>query len=303
MASKNIYYSYQKGKHGGTAGYIFPFFTKLNSIFPDEEYKDLIPAGYLKCQGQILSANNYRNLANVIGVGSQCIYRQDGVTLQEPDPDGTGGQIQLPDLGSKYIVGSTNPGTYNNTDTSDGSITRAGLAVEVDSLGDTAEFFYQGDFKIPARDLTVSGNIGVIGAQALTEETELNMSNFLPHGHNTTFSISARINFNDDAMGTATWRRRSYLCGRRGTVCSPNQNYGLNYLTATLTEFGSAAAATHFHGNALPIINSESKSAVMGEVLINASPLVTTIRVRTNQQLKMDEFAPRYILCEYLIKS
>lgn len=53
----------------------------------------------------------------IIGIGSSCIYRKSGTTLQEQASNGTGGQIQLPDLGSKYITAATTPGNYLNTTT------------------------------------------------------------------------------------------------------------------------------------------------------------------------------------------
>jgi len=110
-------YSFQKGKYGGPCGSIFPYFTPMQNLIPTEqEYLDNIPAGYLRCRGQILNADQYPNLALVIGIGDSCIYRKTGTTLQN-QVNGVGGQIQLPDLGSKYITASTTPGNYLNTTT------------------------------------------------------------------------------------------------------------------------------------------------------------------------------------------
>ena len=82
-------------------------------------------------------------------------YKKEGVELDEADDNGEGGQIQLPDLGSKYIAGSINPGIYNNLETSVSNTQRAGIAVELFALGDNIDFFYSGDFKVPSRSLSV----------------------------------------------------------------------------------------------------------------------------------------------------
>ena len=303
MASKNIYYSFQKGKHGGSAGYIFPFFRRLNSLFPDQEYQDFVPAGYLKCQGQVLSARNYPELARIIGVGSNCIYRRDDVELDDPDPiTGEGGQLQLPDLGSKYIVGASNPGIYENFETSNPSIDRSGIAVEIDSLGDDVDFFYQGDFKIPSRDLTVTGNIQVVGQQAATDIVSLQSGNFLGHAHNHTGNVDSRLRVSNQGVNKVTWRV-SYVCGRnRRTECTADTNYGLTYAFVTFNDAGSESGTAHFHGGTLAQISGFSQGAIVPDTLVSSSPLVTNVRIRTTEVIKMDEFAPRYILCEYLIK-
>jgi hypothetical protein len=103
---------------------------------------------FLKCRGQILSADQYPNLARVIGVGARCIYKKEGTQLLEPNPDGTGGTLQLPDLGSKYIAGASNPGVYSNDTTfnprTNTTVDRAGIEVEISSQGQSVEFFYDG---------------------------------------------------------------------------------------------------------------------------------------------------------------
>lgn len=304
------YYSFQKGKHGGIAGYIFPFFTSLPSLFPDETYSQYVPAGFLKCQGQILPANRYRSLAEVIGIGSNCIYRKDDVILDEADVNGDGGEIQLPDLGSKFIAGSLNPGQYQNFETTQGDgFDRAGIGVELSAIGDNIDFFYTGEFRAISRStsagtLGISGNVTTVSPPAITDETTLVPTNYLPHAHNSTYKVARRINENDEAISSASWRSCSYYCNFRGdeASCRGDANFGYEFKFITLSETGTDEGATHFHANALPRITSETKSASTSEVLIPASALTTNLKVKTNEKFKLDEFAPKYILCEYLIK-
>jgi hypothetical protein len=304
------YYSYHKGKYGGTAGYIFPFFTALTGTTPDENYATYVPAGFLKCQGQILPANRYRALANVIGVGSSCIYRKEGTELDNADENGEGGEIQLPDLGSKYIAGASNPGQYQNiTVASDDSIERAGIGVEIFSLSDSIDFFYTGNFKAIQRTtaagtLSVSGNVTSVSPPSRTEKETLLSSNFLPHAHNSTFKVGRRVNRSDNGIRSATFRN-CYYCrstNRAVTSCNADTNFGYEFKFITLLEEGTESAATHLHTGALPRITNESKTASMSEVLIPSASLTTNVKIRTNEKVKLDEFAPKYILCEYLIK-
>lgn len=300
------YYSFEKGKHGGTAGYIFPFFTSLPSSIPDGLYQEYVPAGFLKCQGQILNADQYRSLAEVIGVGSQCIYARPGSVLTERNPDGTGGQIQLPDLGSKYIVGNTQPGVYSNLETSREGLERAGISVEILGNGDQVEFFHTGNFRVPSRDLTVVGNVSAVSPRISTDETFLSSRNYLPHGHMSTFSVADRINTNRRGIDFIRYSPRGLpigiFCNPRGRFCDDDINFGVQYNIAQLEESGTERGSTHKHFGVTPNVTSETARATANPADISAASLVTTVKVRTNQQIKMDEFTPKYILCEYLIK-
>jgi len=299
----NNSYSFQKGKYGGVSGMIFPFFTELDNITPDIQYETIIPAGYLKCKGQILSANLYRSLSQVIGVGANCLYRKDGVELDEPD-GATGGQIQLPDLGSKYIIGSVNPGVLQNTDTASANVLRAGIAVDISTQGESTEFFYDGAFNVPFRDLPISGTPIALSPDAYTDETDLAPTNFLPHGHMSTHKIGRRVNTNCNAItGDASWVEKTYFCSRDGDdVCEPDANYGYRWGPARIGDEGSDRGTLHEHIGTSPLISNTSSSASIESGDVLASALTTTVNVNTANPIKMDEFAPKYILCEYLIK-
>lgn len=303
------FYSFEKGKLASSSGLIYPYFTKLNSPIPDSQYKDLLPAGFLKCQGQVLSADSYRSLANVIGVGNSCIYKREGVTLLDDDENGEGGQIQLPDLGSKYIVGSSVSGNYNNFETTDERVSRAGIATELDTLGDQVEFFYDGNFKIPGRDLLVQGRIVSESPPSRTDTTNLFMGNFLPHGHLADYNIADRVNTNSNLMpaaGTVVKTQCDFTCFCRQDgqeVCATKGvNYGLSFINVSAEETGNENSAAHFHFGTFPIITSESSTASLDVERVSAGPLITTVNIRSSDQIKMDSITCKFILCEYLIK-
>jgi hypothetical protein len=302
------YYSFEKGKYGGACGMIFPFFRTLSGLNAlGEDYLNYIPAGYLKCRGQILSANDYPNLARILGVGNSCIYRKAGSLLLDPNPDGTGGTFQLPDLGSKYITGSGTSGLYLNTTTvnptTNAEIDRAGIEVEISAQGSGVDFPYEGEFRLPGRAVGLTGQMVPVSPPSSTETAFVSIGQTLAHGHNTTFKVSRRIVYRQDFMNGAIWRRRNYLCGFQGRAgCDANGEAGMAHKGVALTESGSVAGTTHRHFGTFPVKTAEFKAANTADVLIPAGPLSTRVNINTANTVKMDNVAPKFILCEYLIK-
>jgi microcystin-dependent protein len=306
------YYSFEKGKYGGPCGAVFPFFRTLTGISAlGEDYIQYVPAGYLKCRGQILSANDYPNLARILGVGSNCIYKKSTIVLQEPDEDGTGGTFQLPDLGSKYITASTTSGTYLNTTTvnptTNVTIDRAGVEVEISSQSSSVDFSYTGNFRVPGRPIQLTGQMSISSPPTSTEASTVSIGQTLAHGHNASFKIARRINYRNDAMAYATTISNrgifGYLCNRRNTqVCVGNDNFGIAHKVVSAEEEGTDSGTNHRHFGTFPAKNSETKAASTKDLLVSAAPLVTTVNINTANTVKMDDIAPKFILCEYLIK-
>lgn len=299
-------YSFEKGKHGGPTGVIFPFFADINGLIPiDQDYRDYCPAGFLKCRGQILQANQYPALAEVLGVGAQCIYKKEGTTLDDPDEDGTGGTFQLPDLGSKYITASSNPGQYINDTTKDASnntISRAGVAVTLQSNGDTVEFAYDGEFEAPAVTLSFTGQWRYIQPPNRTGETTLAIGSFVAHGHVGSYTIAQRINLNNQGMRSCAWAG-GYPC--RQPVGKPiggpgDRAVGVQLLSISFEESG--VDTSHSHGLGTPSVSVSGPSGSIPSVKLNVASVTTTVNMRTRDLVKMDDIAPRFIITEYLIK-
>jgi hypothetical protein len=307
------YYSFEKGKYGGACGSIFPFFTNLSGLSSlGEDYVQNIPAGYLKCRGQILSADQYPNLARLLGVGGACLYKKPSSVLLEQNSRGTGGTFQLPDLGSKYITGSSTPGSYFNTTTvnpvTNATLDRAGVETEIISQGTSVDFPYTGDFRVPGRNITLTGNVVISKPASSTSSETISIGQTLGHGHNTNFKISRRINTRNDGLSLLRISRQSFdiyglFCRQAGqTYCRPNADFGIAHKFVALLEEGTDTGTAHRHFGTVPRILSESKTASTNNVLISASPLTTTVNVNVANTSKMDDIAPKFILCEYLIK-
>ncbi len=104
------FYNKEKAKHGTMCGSIISFPVELTEVDPkDPINRRLLPAGYLRCDGSLLFASEFPELATVLGVGQETKFLKDGQVI-------TNLQFQLPDLRNKHIRATTssNIGLYND---------------------------------------------------------------------------------------------------------------------------------------------------------------------------------------------
>lgn len=298
-------YSFEKGKHGGITGSIFPFFTDINGLLPlDQDYKEYCPAGFLKCRGQILQADQFPALAEVLGVGNISLYKKAGTTLQERDADGTGGTFQLPDLGSKYITASSNSGNYlNDTVTNENNIpiSRAGIGVTLQGNGDTVEFGFDGDFSAPAVVLSFTGQWRYIQPPSRSNPATLSIGNFVAHGHFGTYTIASRINQNRQALRSCSWGGGG-ICwrGAGNTFETGGDTAGVEHRFISYADEGEDT--DHSHQLGTPELSWAGPTSTIPAVTLSAGAITTTVRMRTRDVIKMDDIAPKFIIVEYLIK-
>jgi hypothetical protein len=304
-------YSFQKGKYGGYVGCIFPFFRTISTDSPlDQEFFEYIPAGYLKCKGQILSADQYPNLATILGVGQACIYRKEGTTLSERNAvSGLGGQIQLPDLGSKYITATSTPGGYLNITTTNPTtnavIYRAGVEVSLSSIAQNnlVTFNYTGNFAQPETAIPISGTIAVRSSSS-TNVSSVFETQILAHGHMTGISTAQSIGSSN--MYVKDTPQRRIFCRGANTDGGENVPSGLQWVTNALSEVGTQAGTSHSHSGLFPAVTRGAGSSYgtsgMARTLIPSDGLITSVRLNTDTTFKLDYITPKFILCEYLIK-
>lgn len=309
----SVSYSFQKGKYGGHVGTIYPFFRTLSTESPlDTEFIEYIPAGYLKCKGQILNADQYPNLATVLGVGASSIYRKEGTTLQERNATtGLGGQIQLPDMGSKYITASSTPGGYLNqlvlNPQTNTEVLRAGVGVSLSSSAQngvvTFSYVQGSEFVLPETPIPINGSIPVTSSSS-TPKSPVFENNILAHGHNTSCATGQLIASNS---GFYSQGYNPYYCsgGRTqgvGGTGGAGVTTGLEWSTFQTTSSGSTTGTEHSHSGVFPRVENRNITSRMFRTTIPADSLVTTVRLNTDTTFKLDYIAPKFILCEYLIK-
>ena len=177
----------ERTKIGTTTGTIIAFPQELEVNDPAVgNSASLLPAGYLRCDGSVLSSAVYPALAEILGTGVDCAFRQEGVDLTDT-------QFQLPDLRSKFIRASSasDQGVINDNTVTNATgqvIERSGVGVNVSSnVGSNAVVDMVGQFRIPARTIPLTGNVGFTRPRRVDEEV-VPANAFLPHMHySTTF--------------------------------------------------------------------------------------------------------------------
>ena len=175
----------ERTKIGTTTGTLIAFPQELEVNDPNVgNSASLLPAGYLRCDGGVYSSSVYPALAEVIGTGSECAFKQEGQTLLDT-------QFQVPDLRSKFIRASSasDQGVINDntvTNAAGQTVERSGVGVNVSSnVGSNAVVDMVGQFRVPPRTVTLTGNVGFTRPRRPDEEV-VAITGFLPHMHYTT---------------------------------------------------------------------------------------------------------------------
>lgn len=296
-----VFYTNERARYGGVTGTIIPFPIKLSAInVPDQgNFKTLLPAGFLRCDGSILAAVEYPVLAQILGTGRNSKFRR-------PEQELTDNQFILPDIGSKYIQGGNASGAYLNDRVTNEDSTkpyRVGAEVNVVSLiGDKTTITYSGEFEVIA-----PGNIEFIGNPSFgttttdgrTLKSFLSEQNFQSHGHDANVGVFNYLGKWSDSMFTGASTGAS-----RGD--NDGQNEGSNEPVTIQSPTGASAVVSHGHLIDFPSSTTVSLNNDLRYSFVNtnvdAFGLESEVTLTTNDLVKLDEATPPFILVEYLIK-
>ena len=301
----SVYYVNEKARFGGVAGTIIPFTQELpaGNTPNTGNWKAYLPAGFLRCDGSVLSENEYPILAEILGTGDNCKFKK-------PDQDLASNEFALPDLGSKYISGSSSSGTFlnstiQNEDSNQGY--RVGSEVEITSLvGNTQTVSYNGVFElVPFTPLSFIGNpqYKTLSSDGNTLNAFLSEQAFQAHGHDATVGVFSYLGNWSDSIYTSN----------NGAALGGNdaQNEGSNNLIFVQQPTGSSAVVSHSHRVLFPSgadiaaaneMTYQLEEPAVGEIEIDPLGLETTVTITTENIYKLDEATPPYILVDYIIK-
>lgn len=291
-------YTRERSKYGGIVGTIIVHSTPgLGSVNDPNSvnFKTELPAGYLRCDGSILNAKNYIALSQVLGVGGESRFRKDNANLRDADEEtGELGQFQLPDLGSKVIIGGRGTGIYNNYFIDTGveetnPTTRVGPQINVVSnFGTRISANFIGNVRISA-----DSGIDFLGnprytIQRATSEESLNIDNFQGHAHN---SAQNFLNYsaNHKVGGTGG---KDY--GDLGA------NSGSGHEIGFTREAGGESI--HSHNITRPFSYSHNFNYAYGQQDVDMSGALAYVDVKVSDDEKLDQLVTPFILVEYLIK-
>ena len=175
----------ERTKIGTTTGTLIAFPQELEVNDPNVgNSATLLPSGYLRCDGGVYSSTVYPALAEILGTGSECAFKQEGQNLLDT-------QFQVPDLRSKFIRASSasDQGVINDNTVTNAAgqvVERSGVGVNVSSnVGSNAVVDMVGQFRVPPRTVTLTGNVGFTRPRRPDEEV-VAITGFLPHMHYTT---------------------------------------------------------------------------------------------------------------------
>jgi len=187
-----VFLNQERTKIGTTTGTLIAFPQELEVNDPAVGNSlTLLPSGYLRCDGRIYNENVYPALAEVLGTGETCAFKQEGVTLATD-------QFQVPDLRSKFIKASSasDQGVVNDNtviNAAGQTIQKSGVGVNVSSnVGAQAVVDMTGQFRVPPREVTLTGNVGFTRPRSPDEEI-VTANAILPHTHYTTTRRSRTI--------------------------------------------------------------------------------------------------------------
>ena len=309
--SKN--YSFEKGKYGLTTGTIIPFGVTLDGNDPaGPDWVNLIPAGFLRCDGQILRARDYLGLSQILGIGEESKFRKENQELEEASDDLRTGQFQLPDLGSKYMNASSANGRYDNITVVDPITSRVyqrvGVEVELSlNQGESVEVFYGGQFAVPNIPIPFSESSNFISSLAsTTDEGTISDTQMLAHGHyaNSLMTWRSRgISSADDAQFGVTGPD---VAVGGGKVTDQNNAVGGGYevdpVDTTTAPSGSDTGTIHTHSISKSPI-SKSISSNISTFQVAPENIITTVNFSKKNIYKLDDIQHRFILVEFLIKT
>lgn len=296
-----VFYTNERARYGGVTGTIIPYPIKLPDVnVPDQgDWRDLLPAGYLRCDGSIRAASEYPVLAEVLGVGNNSKFKR-------PDQEVNNNQFVLPDIGSKYIQGGNASGAYLNDrviNEDSSKPYRVGAEVNVVSLiGDTTTITYSGEFTVVSPgQVEFIGNpqFGTTTSDSRTLKAFLSEQNFQAHGHDADVGVFSYL---------GKWSDSIFVGASTGASQGGNdgQNEGSNEPLTIQSPTDSSAVVSHAHLIDFPsstqIADNNNLRYTFSDVNVDAFGLETTVTLTTNNIKKLDEATPPYILVEYIIK-
>ena len=296
-----VFYTNERARYGGVTGTIIPYPIKLPDVnVPDQgDWRDLLPAGYLRCDGSIRAASEYPVLAEVLGVGNNSKFKR-------PDQEVNNNQFVLPDIGSKYIQGGNASGAYLNDrviNEDSSKPYRVGAEVNVVSLiGDTTTITYSGEFTVVSPgQVEFIGNpqFGTTTSDNRTLKAFLSEQNFQAHGHDADVGVFSYL---------GKWSDSIFVGESTGASQGGNdgQNEGSNEPLTIQSPTDSSAVVSHAHLIDFPsstqIADNNNLRYTFSDVNVDAFGLETTVTLTTNNIKKLDEATPPYILVEYIIK-
>jgi hypothetical protein len=259
-------------------------------------FRDNLPAGFLKCDGTVQNVKDYYLLAQILGIGDESRFKKETTNLRNPDSDtGDLGQFQLPDLGSKVIIGSRGSGEYIST-TMENDPSRSKVGVEVDpqsNIGDRANINYIGNMQISG-DIANFNGVPKYNLPRDTSAYSLAIDEFQGHYHNVGGDQGfVRLNYTGqhDISGQ----------GKGDDANSANASAG-NSLEETSLSTQDPGSTTHDHTIVRPYNYNSTFSYSFPTTNLDISDMTSYVDVDIEDLDLLNQVVTPFILVHYIIK-
>ena len=187
------FYQKERAKYGNLTGQIIIWPVEYLGDPNEGNNATNLPAGYLKCDGAKYYAEDYPQLAAILGTGDNTAFRRMKLDQVTPlDSNISDVQFVVPDLGSKYPEPTTgaNTGLYNNIrvlNSNDQEVSRSGIGIEAtNQTGQTTNtVLYRGDITLPSQEIPITGRPGYVyaGTTHRLDDTDVPEEALHPHTH------------------------------------------------------------------------------------------------------------------------
>jgi hypothetical protein len=285
-----------RGKFGGYVGQIVPHASpkiQQNNDPATDSFKKYIPAGYLKCDGSVVSAQKYAALASIVGVGASGRFYKEGTLIREKDDEANdAGQIQLPDLGSKVIIASPNSvGQYTSTTNETTGANRVGPAVEILSNEGQTQLVCEFLGKFTGKEIQTNYNFNSspkFNFNKVSSSTILDIENFQGHAHNASTNL---LNY--------TAQHQVGGDGKDSEKFGANSGAGNTFEDSPLN---TSLLSQHSHKIAPPLQITHNFQYQHSDFDILADGVFSTLDLDIEDVTQLDNLSSPFIVITYLIK-
>jgi hypothetical protein len=290
-------YSRERSKYGGYVGAIQIHASPGLGTDPSSAvFNNILPAGFLRCNGSILEAKDYLVLSQVVGVGDECRFSKENAILRNANSSiGDLGTFQLPDLGSKVIIPSRGTGDYLSDIVDSTGETRVGPEIQVESnVGNRINVNYIGNFRgLSQNDIPFNSNSSY-SIPRNTEPTFLDIINFQGHSHNSNaiyLNFSTRHAAGDSPNAIGSGKDRGENSGNSGAG-----------MYIDISEVNTTSESFHSHSLQKPSSYTQNFKYSFSNFDISADQLLSYVDVDFTRDRKLDTAVAPFILVEYVIK-
>jgi hypothetical protein len=297
MVKRNNY-AHNKSHWGGIPGTIQMHTVSglgFNNDPTTAVFKESMPAGFLKCDGTIKNAKDFLLLSQILGVGDESRFKKENVNLRNADTETNDlGQFQLPDLGSKVIIGSRGSGEYFSTTVEDDpGISKVGVEVDpISNIGESASVSYIGNMVIGSDIANFNGTPKFIVPKD-TSVYSLSIEEFQGHYHNvagdtgfTVLNHSAQHAIGGDGKGP------------RANTANASGGNSLEETTSNII----SGDPGHDHTITRPYVYTSNFTYSYPNVDVPLDEMTSTVDVDIENLNVLNQVVTPFILVHYVIK-